>query len=117
MKNFKKIALGLIVGALAIGFSAFTSAPGNAPKVTRDANGKITSAEVYYYNIDGNKLDQSASNFVYSTDPGAGCNSSSHECQAEWQTTNMPTNGQSPTDAGSPQYKGNGIETGLYNGQ
>jgi len=27
MKNFKKIALGLVVGAMAISFSAFTNAP------------------------------------------------------------------------------------------
>lgn len=27
MKNFKQIALGLMVGAMAIGFSAFTNAP------------------------------------------------------------------------------------------
>lgn len=33
MKNFKQIAFGLLVGALAIGFSAFTS----AHKVTRNA--------------------------------------------------------------------------------
>ncbi|NHA02506.1 hypothetical protein G7092_01795 [Mucilaginibacter sp. HC2] len=29
MKNFKKIAFGLLVGAMAIGFSAFTSAKSN----------------------------------------------------------------------------------------
>ena len=117
MKNFKKIAFGLLVGAMAIGFSAFTSASTNTAKVTRDAKGKIISVTTYFYNKDGNASDKSASNFVYSDGAGAGCNSSSNECQAEWTTTNMPTNGQSPTAAGSPHYVGNGIETGLYNGQ
>lgn len=117
MKNLKKIAFGLLVGAMAIGFSAFTSASSNTVKVTRDAKGKILSVTSYFYNISGSATNKSASNFVYSTDPGAGCNSSVHECRAEWTTAAMPTNGQSPTAAGSPSYVGNGIETGLYNGQ
>jgi hypothetical protein len=35
MKNFKKIALGLMVGAVALGFSAFTNAPVKAEFTTR----------------------------------------------------------------------------------
>ena len=120
MKNFKQIAFGLLIGTLAIGFSAFTSAYKNSITIKKDANGKIISATTYFYNLDGNSADQTASNFVYkdpAVDPNAGCNSSSNECQAQWMTTNPPTNGQTPTAAGSPHYVGNGIETGKYNGQ
>jgi len=35
MNNIKKIAVGLLVGALAIGFSAFTNAPKKAPFSTK----------------------------------------------------------------------------------
>jgi hypothetical protein len=44
MKNFKQIAFGLLVGALAIGFSAFT----NASKSV-----KASKFTTYYYTNDG----------------------------------------------------------------
>ena len=117
MKNFKQIAFGLLVGAIAISFSAFINAnKSNIVKINKDANGKITSVTSFFYNKSGVSTDHNASNFVYrdATTP-ASCNSSSNECQAEWSTPSMPTNGETPP-AGS-SYVGNGIETGLYNGQ
>jgi hypothetical protein len=50
MKNFKQIAFGLLVGALAIGFSAFT----NAKKVM------TTKATIAKYSITANNLVQPA---------------------------------------------------------
>ena len=72
MKKFQKLALGLMVGAMAIGFSAFTNAK---------SHNLLTS---YYYNAgqqawDSPSLDQTASH--YSTTGGSsGCNSSSNIC-------------------------------------
>jgi len=116
MKNFKQIAFGSLVCALATGFSAFTSANKNVT-IKRDAKGKIINVTTYFYNLDGNPADKAAANFKYSDGAGADCTSQTNECQAQWSTTHMPTNGQSPTAAGAPSYVGNGIETGLYNGQ
>jgi hypothetical protein len=46
MKNLKQIALGLVVGAMAIGFSSFTNAPAKAKFATRywvnDGSGNYT---------------------------------------------------------------------------
>jgi len=72
MKKFQKLALGLMVGAMAIGFSAFTNA--------KDRN-LLTS---YYYNAgqqawNSPSLNQDASN--YSTaGTGSGCNPSTNIC-------------------------------------
>lgn len=120
MKNFKQVAFGLIVGAMAIGFSAFTSAHNSGMKIHRNAKGQIISVTSSFYNIDGNPANQVASNFVYRDGTtSADCRSaaSTKECKADWTTDNMPSNGQSPTAAGSPSYLGNGTESAIYNGQ
>jgi len=119
MKNFKQIAFGLMIGALAISFSAFTSVHNRNMKINRNSKGQIINVTTYFFNKDGNPLDKAASNFIYkdpSVDPDAGCTSGSVECDAQWMTSSAPTNGQSPTDAGSPSYVGNGQEIGPYNG-
>ena len=54
MKNFKKIALGLLVGAMAISFSAFT----NAHKTTLSSTHR-------YYSITGTLNDTNPADFVY----------------------------------------------------
>ncbi len=108
MKNFKQIAFGLLLSALVIGFSAFT----NAPQKIR----KNDQANYRFYNRSGAIGNQSASNFVYdggmenlcSTNPNA-------ECTAVWTTSNTPSIGQSPTDAGSPSYVGD-TSVGEYSG-
>lgn len=107
MNNIKKIALGLLVGALAIGFSAFTNGP-----VTKH-NGVATAR---YYNKTGIVNDMIPGDFIYRDGLEDDCNSSTtKECTAEWTTTNAPVANQSPTDAGSPSYSGN-TSLGVYNG-
>lgn len=119
MKNFKQIGFGLIIGALAIGFSAFTNAGNNGVKITRDSKGKIINVTSSFYNLDGNPANTLASNFIYrdNTTPAA-CSSavSTKECKADWTTTSMPINNDTPADAGSPSYAGNGTESAKYNG-
>src|ERR1035437_10127487 len=96
MTNFKKIALGLMVGAMAISFSAFI----NAPK-------KSLSTTARYYNISGAIGSKNPANFVYEDNGTDLCIvNATHECSAEWSTTNAPVAGQSPTNAGSPSYVG-----------
>lgn len=118
--NMKKITLSGLVACLVVGFSAFTSAEKNTIKVTKDADGKIISVTSYFYNLDGNPANTAASNFIYrdaTTPADCALAGLSNECAAEWTTTNMPVNNQSPTDAGSPIYVGNGITEALYNGR
>ena len=105
MKNFQKLALSLIVGVMAIGFSAFTS-----------GNSKVATASERYYNVTGDKLNHAASNFIYAADNGLDCSSNpDKECSAIWNTTNAPTLGQSPVDAGSPSLNTSSIELGERN--
>ena len=102
MKNFKKIALGLMVGALAISFSAFT----NAHKTTLSSTHR-------YYSITGTLNDTNPADFVYESNPDLCSSSTTKECSAEWSTTNAPTPGQTPTQAGSPSYVGS-TNLGIY---
>lgn len=96
MKNFKQIAFGLLVGAMAIDFSAFTSGPE-----------KLAAGQFRFYNISGVPGDQTASNFVYRGGTDALCDANlSTECSAVWTVDNTPSTGQSPDDAGSPNYEG-----------
>lgn len=105
MKNFQKLALGLMIGVMAIGFSAFTN-----------ANSKIVTASARYYNVTGDPLNHAASNFIYAADNGLNCsNNPDKECSAIWNTTNAPTLGQSPVDAGSPTLNTASIKTGERN--
>lgn len=77
MKNFQKLVLGLLVGAMAIGFSAFTNAPKKANFATR------------YWTNNG-------TNYVLLTgglpDPADHCGgtSSTAECAVESTDTSIP---------------------------
>ncbi|QHS55266.1 hypothetical protein GWR56_06820 [Mucilaginibacter sp. 14171R-50] len=119
MKNFKQIAFGLMVGALAIGFSAFTTANSSSIKYNKDAKGKIISVSALYYNISGDPTSTDPDNFIFrdGTTPAACSTLSNKECQATWTTTNTPHNNQSPTDAGSPSLSSRGPVDKVYNGQ
>ncbi|RKR82868.1 hypothetical protein BDD43_3059 [Mucilaginibacter gracilis] len=113
MKNFKQIAFGLLVGAMALGFSAFTSASKNAIKVTKDAKGRLLFT-ASYYNKTGIAGDSNAADFVYRNTAGPSCASNpSDECTAEWTTSNAPVNNAAPS--GSPSRTGSAT-TGDYNG-
>ena len=120
MKNFKKIAFGLLVGAMAISFSAFTTAHNTGMKVTRNANGKIISVTANYFRLPADastSTDMNASHYVYSDGARAGCTSGTNDiCQSQWSTTNAPVDGQSPNDAGSPAFVSDNAQKGIYNG-
>jgi hypothetical protein len=118
MKNFKQIALGLMVGAMAIGFSAFTSANNSSIKFNKDENGKLISVTAAYYNISGDPTSVNPANFIFrdATTPAACSTLSSKECTAQWTTSNMPHNNQSPADAGSPSLSARGPLNKRYNG-
>jgi hypothetical protein len=96
MTNIKKTALSLLVGAMAIGFSAFI----NAPKKSQ-----LTTAR--YYNTSGIVGDTNPAHFVYQDNGTDLCITSAKECSAEWTTNNAPAPGQTPAQAGSPNYAGN----------
>jgi hypothetical protein len=104
MKNFKRIALGLMVGAMAIGFSAFTPVH------------KATSTTARYYNqrADHNP-STSAADFVFIDNDVDLCSSSlTKQCSAQWSTTNAPTEGQTPVDAGSPSLVSGSSTQGIF---
>lgn len=119
MKNFKNIAFGLMVGALAIGFSAFTSANNSSIKYNKNANRKIISVTASYYNISGDPTSTDPDNFIFrdATTPAACSTLNLKECSASWTTTNAPHNNQSPADAGSPSLSSRGAANKVYNGQ
>jgi hypothetical protein len=102
MKNLKKIALGLMVGGMAIGFSAFT----NAPKKSH-----LGTTTDRYYNNNGGVATTDPSKFIYEgsdncvTDP-------SSQCSVEWTTANAPTLGQTPSQAGSPSIVSGSAQPG-----
>ena len=104
MKNFKKIAFGLIVGSLAIGFSSFTNA----------RNHHISSIN-RYYNTVGTLNDTNPADFEYSDGLEDDCtHSTTQECSAQWSTTNMPTSGQTPIQAGSPSLVSGSQSLGVF---
>jgi hypothetical protein len=121
MKNFKQIAFGLVVGALALGFSAFTNAHRSGMVVKRDANGKVVSVTATYFRLPGNastSTDMTASHYVFSDGALADCNPGTNDiCKSNWATTIAPVDGQSPVDAGSPSFVSNETQKGIYNGQ
>jgi len=102
MKKFQKLALGLMVGAMAIGFSAFTNARPHK-------NG--LSQTNYFFSTSGTVGDTNPAHYVY--DENGTCSQSSKQCQAEWTTTNAPIQGDSPSASGSPVYAGNAL-SGTY---
>lgn len=88
MKNFKNIAFGLIVGALAIGFSAFTTAKTTvANKNVSNKHFSITSNFLVQPTLDG--FEQRAT-----ADPAANCSGTSdRECTYDVTTlgkSNIP---------------------------
>jgi len=104
MKNFKKIAFGLLVGALAISFSAFTNAH------------KATSTTARYYN---QRADHNAStnpaDFVFIDNDVDLCTSSTtKQCSAQWSTDNAPVEGQTPSDAGTPMLVSGSSTAGIF---
>jgi hypothetical protein len=114
MKNFKKIALGLLVGAMAISFSAFTNANSHSLKTSKNSKGQTTYMEYYYRALPGGH-DTNPADYIYSTNPGNGCNSKSGDvCQAEFTTTNPPVDGSAPS--GSPSYDTGSDVSGDWNG-
>jgi len=119
MKKFKQVAFGLMVGALAISFSDFTTAHNNSMKINRDAKGRIISVTTSYYRIPADastSTDLNANHYEYEDGPLSGCNSGSDICQSQWTTTNAPSAGESPSGAGSPSFVSNDSATGVYNG-
>lgn len=104
MKNLHKVALSILVGVLAITFSAFKS-----------ANDVSTTAR--YYN---NRADHAAStnpaDFIYVDGSNLDCASgATKQCALQWTTTNAPVAGQTPTQAGSPSIVPGSSEAGIYN--
>jgi len=114
MKNFKQIAFGVLVCALAISFSAFNNANGHSLKVTKDSNGRLLFTERYYRATPGGH-DTNAGDYIYSVASGNGCNSSTDVCSAEFTTTNAPVQGQAPS--GSPAYVTGSDNAGDWNGR
>jgi hypothetical protein len=84
MKNFKQIALGLMIGAMAIGFSAFTNAKSNKARF-----GSYTFVHITH----------SASNlrtdYIFRGTPDD-CVASANNCKAVWTQTAVPSEGDNP---------------------
>lgn len=75
MKNFQKLVLGLIIGVMAIGFSAFT----NAPK-------KSNYATYYYgYSLSLDKYIQ-----ISGTPDNSKCSPDGNRCVVQSTTVNLP---------------------------
>ncbi|WP_158995618.1 hypothetical protein [Mucilaginibacter sp. L196] len=113
MKNFKQIAFGVLVCALAISFSAFNNANGHSLKVTKDSKGRLLFTERYFRAAPGGH-DTSPADYIYSSSPNANCLSSSDVCSAEFTTSNPPVNGDAPS--GSPAYVTGSDASGDWNG-
>jgi hypothetical protein len=104
MKNLKQIALGLLVGAMAIGFSSFT----NVRKATS------TTARYYNQRIDHNP-SANAADYIFVNDDVDLCTSSTtKECSVQWSTTNVPLEGQTPMEAGSPSKIASSSTLGVF---
>ena len=106
MKNFKQIAFGLLLGAMVVGFSAFT----NSSK-------KLKSTPYEFYNISGAIGSTNPSNFIYEGGDDSQCQpGTSTECTAEWNVNNPPSNGDKPSTVGSPRRVTGSGELGVYPG-
>ncbi|WP_158993862.1 hypothetical protein [Mucilaginibacter sp. L196] len=97
MKNFKKIALGLLVGALAIGFSSFTNAKRNT---------------TYTFAHIAHSTSNTKADYKYRGDL-AGCDESTNICTADWSQSTVPTENSNPSPSASEvdtnpgDYQGN----------
>lgn len=95
MKNFKKIAFGLLVGAMALGFSAFTVASNNHAKF---------STVFYGLNEAGTTYTRALS------DPSGDCNAQSNlpNCTISYPTDKGASFSSSMIPAGSTVVSGPG---------
>jgi len=121
MKKFKQVAFGLMVGALAISFSAFKTSHNSSMKINRDAKGRIISVTTSYYRIPADastSTDLNANHYEYEDGARSACAGSSNNiCTSNWTTSSAPSVGQSPSDAGSPSFASDNSDKGVYNGE
>ncbi|WP_295769300.1 hypothetical protein [uncultured Mucilaginibacter sp.] len=120
MKNFKQIALGLLVGAMAIGFSSFTNAPKSAYKVSKLPNGKLVVTADYFRKVAnaGSSVDSDPSHYIFRDNTTAAqcLDNPDNICSVTWQTDSAPSNNDEPASLGSPSLQGTAA-FGDYNGQ
>lgn len=90
MKNFKQIAFGLLVGAMAIGFSAFTNAKTSAQAEKNLSNKRLSITSNFVIQPSLDSFQQLATG----ADPAANCSGTSdRECTYDVTTsgkTNIP---------------------------
>jgi hypothetical protein len=98
MKNFKQIAFGLLVGALALGFSSFT-------------NAKRSGTYLFVHTV--HSTSNTKADYTFVTDPNDCSFSSSDICTAQWMQSAAPAPGSSPA-ADATQVSGS-IDRGDYN--
>ena len=116
MKNFKQIALGLLVAALATGFSAFTNASHSSIKMVKNAKGQLSVSASYFRQpgFASTSPDNDPSHYVFSA--SGNCDANSNICKSTWITDNAPVNkGDSPAALGNPERvsdSGNGTYDG-----
>jgi hypothetical protein len=101
MKNLKQIALGLMVGALAIGFSAFTNS-----KATKAGFGSYTFVHPVH------SSSNLRTDYIFRADPDD-CTQSVNNCKAVWTQSTAPAEGANPA---SNAVEGT-ITPGNYQGQ
>lgn len=82
MKNFKKMAFGLLAGALAIGASAFATVK----------HGRLTD---YTFVHVAHTTSNDRADYIYRGTP-AGCSSSSNNCKSVWSQADAPAEGDNP---------------------
>ncbi|MBB5645781.1 hypothetical protein [Pedobacter cryoconitis] len=83
MKNYQKIALALMVGVSALGFSAFQNS----------ANANLKLSQQTFYNIKGITSTNPA-DYIYR--PNGSCLTSSKACSAVWNYSGTLTPGSHP---------------------
>lgn len=102
MKNFKQLALGLLVGAMAIGFSSFTAQKSHVKK----DDDSYSFVHVAHSTTNG-RLDYKFRGTQ------AGCVESSNNCTSDWTQSSAPSEGDSPIlgatqdDIQEGDYQGN----------
>lgn len=101
MKNLKQIALGLIAGAMVIGFSSFVNGPIKSKK----------GFTTYVFTHPVHSNSDTRADYIYSSDPNGCAQSSVNICTAEWSQSTAPADGQQPapsaTELAGSQVKGN----------
>lgn len=101
MKNFKQIAFGLLIGALALGFSSFTN---GSPKAKKGLT-------TYVFTHPAHTNSDTKSDYTYESEPNGCATSTVNICTAEWSQSTTPTDGQQPsasaTEVSNSQVRGN----------